>query len=65
LTDDQQQLDNVLMHVDEEVKLFEEMVEIEGYFENVFNTFEKDGIDREIVMIKEAEDKQMEICDDN
>ena len=53
------------MHVDEEVKLFEEMVEIEGYFENVFNTFEKDGIDREIVMIKEAEDKQMEICDDN
>ena len=65
LTGDEQKLDNVLMHVEEEVKLFEEIVEIEGYFEHVFNTFENDGIDREIVMIKEVEDKQMEICDDN
>jgi len=53
------------MHVDEEVRLMEEMVEIERYFEHVFNNFENDSIDREIVMIEEAEDKKMKVCDDN
>ena len=29
------------MHVDEEVRLLEEMAETERYFEHVFNNFEK------------------------
>ena len=65
LAGDEQQLDNVLMHVDEEVRLLEEIAETERYFEHVFNNFENDGIDREIVMIKEVEDKKMKVCDDN
>ena len=65
LTGDEQQLDNVIMHVDEEVRLLEEMAETERYFEHVFNNFENDGIDREIVMIKEAEDTKMKVCNDN
>ena len=59
LTGDEQQLDNVLMHVDEEMRLLEEMAETERYFERLINDFENDGIDREIDMIKGAEDKQM------
>ena len=39
LTGEEQRLDNVLMHVDEEVRLLEEMAETERYFEHVFNNF--------------------------
>lgn len=65
LIGNEKQLDNVLMHVDEEVRLLEEIVEAERYFEHVLTNFENDGIDREIVMIEEAEDKKMKVCDDN
>ena len=64
-TSNGQQFDNVLIHVDEEVRLLEEMAGIENNFEHVFSNFENNGIDREIVIIKEVEDKQMRCCDDN
>ena len=43
------------MHVDEEVRLLEEMAEVERYFEHVFNNFENDGIDMEIVIVTQNE----------
>ena len=55
-TSNGQQFDNVLIHVDEEVRLLEEMAGIEKYFEHVFNNFDNNGIDGETI-IKEAEDK--------
>jgi len=53
------------MHVDEEVRLLEEMVGLEKYFEHVFNKFENNGIGREFFIIQEAEDKQMIVCNQN
>jgi hypothetical protein len=50
LAGDEQQLDDVLMHVDEEMRLLEEMDEIERFLiEHVFIDLEDGGLNEEVV----------------
>jgi hypothetical protein len=60
---EEQQLNDVLMHVDEEIRLLEEMDEIERFLvEHVFINLEDGGLNEEVAIIREVKDNQMKTC---
>jgi len=57
LVGDEQQLDDVCVQVDEEMRLLEEMDEMEIFLNKcVFVDLEDNGFDREVVLMKDGEE---------